>query len=130
MLRVQAAHPESFSEVEPLLSAVAAALPKGDPTLDPKVMTKASNFPLAPKITLALTPQRILVFKSGWGNKVGGLLGFVELNRVHEVEIVWNKKLAILAFGMRDAPPVAMRAVDATAAEHFRLQFLELRGKL
>lgn len=130
MLRLQSTHPQSFSQAEPLLSAVSATLPKGDPTLDPKVMERASNFPLAAKIVLALTPHRVLVFKSGWGTKPGGLLGFVDLNRVKEIEIVWNRKLAILAFGFHDAPPVAMRAVSADAAEHFRLQFLTLRGRI
>ncbi len=130
MLRVLGSHQNVFNAEEPLLSAIATALPKGDPDLDPAKMMRASTFPLAAKITIGLTRKRLVIFKSGWGNKVGGLLGEVPLERVADVEIVWNRKLAILAFGMNDAPPVVMRAVNADAAEHFRLAFLRLRGRL
>lgn len=130
MIRVLSAQGANFGEAEPLISAVAAAIPKGDKALEPVVMAAASNFPLASKLTMGLTPRRIVVFKSGWGNKVGAMLGSVDLARVSDVEIAWNKKLAILAIGLSDAPPVVMRAIDANAAEHFRLAFLRLRGRI
>ena len=130
MIRILGSHSATFGADEPLTSAVAAAIPKGDSALNPAAMAAASNFPLASKMTLGMTPQRIFVFKHGWGNKVGAMLGSVDLARVSDIEITWNKKLAILAIGLSDAPFVVMCATDASAAEHFRLAFLRLRGRI
>lgn len=130
MVRVLATHAAEFNDDEPLQAAMAGVMPKGDAELDPGKMAKASAFPLAPKVFLALTHRRIAVYKSGWGNKVGAGLGIVELSRIGEIEVVWNQKLALVAFGLNDAPPVVMRAVDPTAAEHFRNRFLRLRGRI
>lgn len=130
MVRVLGSHGPDFAGDEPLLSAVSAVIPKGDADLDPAKMSAASHFPLAPKVTLGLTARRVAVYKSGWGNKVGAGLGSVDLARIADIEVVWNRKLALLAIGMQDAPPVVMRAVEAAAAEHFRNEFLRLRGRL
>ena len=129
MIRVLAAHGRMFSGDEPLLSAVGAQLPKNDPDLAPSKMSKASSFPLSTKLTIAMTPRRLVVFKSGWGNRVGTSIGDVELSRVANIEIAWNHKLAVLAFGLNDAPPVVMRSLNADAAEHFRMAFLTQRGR-
>ena len=93
-------------------------------------MAAASSFPLSTKVTLGLTHRRISVYKSGWGNKVASGIGSVGLDRVSDVEVVWNRKLALVAIGLSDAPPVVIRAVDPTAAEHFRDEFLRLRGRI
>ncbi len=130
MVRVLGSHGPDFAGDEPLLSACAAVIPKGDPELDPAKMSAASRFPLAAKITLGLTARRVAVYKSGWGNKVGNGIGSVELSRIADIEVAWNRKLALLAIGMQDAPPVVVRAVDSSAAEHFRNEFLRLRGRL
>ena len=130
MIRVLAAHRRMFSGDESLLSAVGAQLPKNDPDLAPSKMSKASSFPLSTKLTVAMTPRRLVVFKSGWGSRVGASIGDVELTRVANIEIAWNHKLAVLAFGLNDAPPVVMRSLNADAAEHFRMAFLTLRGRV
>lgn len=130
MVRVLASHAPEFVVDEPLLAAMSGVMPKGDAELDPAKMAAASAFPLAPKVVLGLTHRRITVYKAGWGNKVGSGLGAVELNRISDIEVVWNRKLALVAIGLRDAPPVVMRAIDPPASEHFRHEFLRLRGRI
>lgn len=130
MLRVRATRTADFTVADPLLAAMAATLPKGDEFLDPARMSAASRFPLAPKMTLALTPNRILVYRNGWGSKVTRPLGSVELARVTGIEITWNRKLAVVAFALSDAAPVVMVATDPESAEHLRNQFLHLRGRI
>lgn len=130
MIRVQAARAPDFTDADPLLAAMAATLPKGDDLLDPKRMAAASRFPLASKMTLALTPNRIAVYRNGWGSKVSSPLGSVELSRVTGIEITWNRKLAVVAFALSDAPPVVMVASEPESAEHLRNQFLRMRGRI
>ena len=130
MVRVLASHGPDFAGDEPLLGAMSGVMPKGDAELDPSKMAAASAFPPAPKVVLALTHRRIAVYKSGWGNKIGSGLGAVDLARITDIEVVWNRKLALVAIGLRDAPPVVMRAVDPSASEHFRNEFLRLRGRI
>ncbi len=130
MARVLASHAGEFGDDEPLLGAMSASLPKGDVVLNPRKMGRTSGFPLAAKMTLALTARRIVVYKSGWGSRVGVRLGEVPLHRVANIEITWNRKLAIVAIDLRDAPPVVMRAMDASGAEVLRNQFLHLRGRI
>jgi hypothetical protein len=130
MIRVHAAHAADFTDAEPLLAGMSATLPKGDEVLDPRKMAAASKFPLAPKMTLALTPHRIVVYRNGWGSKVGSPLGHVPLPRFTNIEITWNRKLAVAAFALVDAPPVVVVATEPESAEHFRNRFLELRGRI
>lgn len=130
MIRVLASHATHFSDTEPLIGAMLATLPRGDKTLDPVRMAEASGFPLASKMALAMTPIRIVVYKTGWGDKVGAYLGEIPQRRVTGVEITWNRKLAVVAFALSDAPIVAMITNDTDGAEHFRNQFLKLRGRI
>lgn len=130
MVRVLATHAADFRDDEPLIAATGAELPKGDAILDPVRMATESKFPLSTKMTLALTPRRIVVYKNGWGNKVGALLGDVPQTRLTNITITWNRKLAIIAFALADAPPVAMRATEPDDAELLRQAFLEMRGRL
>lgn len=130
MIRVHANHAGDFTDADPLLAAMSATLPKRDELLDPRKMAAASQFPLATKMTLALTPQRVVVYRNGWGTKVGAALGTVELRRVSGIEITWNRKLAVAAFALIDAPPVVMIANEPENAEHLRNQFLRLRGRI
>ena len=129
MVRILAGSGGVLPPDEPLLSATAGSLPKGDPNLDPRRMAQASNFPLDASVYVGLSHLRLLVWKQGFGHKVGKLLGSVDLQRITDIEIVWNKKDAILAFGLADAPPVVMRAPDSGSAEHLRVAFLRLRGR-
>ncbi len=130
MERVRVTRAGDFTAADPLLAAMAATLPKGDAALDPRTMARASRFPLAPKMTLALTPTRIVVYKNGWGSKVGNPVGSVDLQRVTGVEITWNRALAVVAFALHDAPLVVVVATTPESAEHFRNQFLRLRGRI
>lgn len=130
MIRVQATRAADFTAADPLLAAMGAALPKSDAVLDPKRMAAESQFPLVPKMTLALTPNRIVVYKNGWGSKVGNPVGSVELPRVSGIELTWNRKLAVVAFNLHDAPPVVMVATEPETAEHFRNAFLRMRGRI
>jgi hypothetical protein len=130
MVRVLSSHGPEFVDDEPLLAEMSGSMPKGDAELDPAKMAAASAFPLAPKVVLGLTHRRIAVYKAGWGNKVGSAIGAVPLDRLTDVEIVWNRKLALVAIGLRDAPPVVMRAIDPGSAEHFRNEFLRVRGRI
>lgn len=130
LIRVHAARAGDFTEDDPLIAAMSATLPRGDEVLDPKRMAAASRFPLASKMTLALTPNRIVVYRNGWGSKVANPLGSVELSRVTGIEITWNRKLAVVAIALGDAPPVVMVASDPESAEHLRNQFLRLRGRI
>ena len=130
MLRVQASHAADFDVDEPLIAAMSATLPKGDAALDPHRMAAASKFPLTTKMMLALTPRRLIVYKTGWGSKVAAQIGELDQNRIANIEITWNKKLAVVAFALNDAPVVVMIASDTGSAEHLRNQFLRLRGRI
>ncbi len=130
MIRVMATRQVDFTESDNLLGAMTTNLPKGDAVLDPKKMAAASDFPLTNKMCIALTPHRLVVYKTGWGNKVGNPIGDVPLSRVNNIEITWNKKLAVVAIDFHDAPPVVMRAGDPESAEHLRHAFLRLRGRI
>jgi hypothetical protein len=129
MVRIQSVPHGTLPPDEHLFSATSGSMPKGDPNLDPGRMAQASNFPLDASVYLGLTEKRVLVFKQGFNRKVGKLLGSVELGRISDIEIVWNKKIAVLAIGLTDAPPVLMRTPDSSSAEHFRMAFLRLRGR-
>jgi hypothetical protein len=129
MVRIQAVPHGALPPEEHLFSATSGSMPKGDPNLDPARMAAASNFPLDSAVYLGLTERRVLVWKQGFNRKVGKLLGSVDLQRLSDVEIVWNKKIAVLAIGLVDAPPVLMRVPDSSSAEHFRMAFLRLRGR-
>ena len=130
MIRVLATRASDFTEADQLLGAMAVTLPKGDAALDPKKMSEASNFPLANKMSVALTRNRMVVYKTGWGDKVGNPLGDVPLNRVNNIEITWNKKLAVVMVDFHDAPPVIMISTNPESAEHLRHAFLQLRGRI
>ncbi len=130
MLRVQATRAADFAADEPLIGAMSATLPKGDAALDPNRMAAASGFPLANKMMLALTPRRVVVYRTGWGGKVSARIGELEQNRIANIEITWNRKLAVVAFALADAPAVVMIASDTASAEHFRNRFLRLRGRI
>ena len=129
MVRIMATSPGSVPADEPLLSATSGSMPKGDEHLDPRKMSKASGFPLDSSVFLGITPARIIVWKQGFNHKAGKVLGTVDIARISDIEIVWNKKVAVLAIGLVDAPPVLMRSPDSASAEHFRLAFLRLRGR-
>lgn len=130
MVRVRAAHAAAFDGSEPLIGAMGATLPKGDKTLDPERMAAASGFPLTNKMMLALTPRRVIVYRTGWGGKVGPVVGEIDQSRVTNIEITWNRKLAVVAFALSGGIPVVMIATDTASAEHFRNQFLRLRGRI
>lgn len=129
MVRVLATNQGDIPAGEHLFSVTAGELPKGDKSLTPAAISAATNFPLAPAVYLGLTEQRIVVWKQGFNRKVGKPLGDVDLRRVRDIEIVWNKKLAILAINLADAQPVPLRTPDSGSAEHFRMAFLRLRGR-
>lgn len=130
MVRVHAAHADDFDETEPLIGAMGATLPKGDATLNPQRMAAVSGFPLTNNMMLALTPRRVIVYRTGWGNKVGARIGEIEQKRIANIEITWNRRLAVVAFALGDAPAVVVIASDTGAVEHFRNQFLRLRGRI
>lgn len=130
MIRVLGSHARSFDEAEPLVGAMGAELPKGDKVLDPIRMAGESNFPLTNKMMLALTPRRLIVYKTGWGSKVGASIGEVDQARIADIQITWNRKLAVVAFALSDAPIVVMRATEPDDAEHFRNRFLKMRGRI
>lgn len=130
MIRVLGTRAADFSDDDPLLAAMGATLPKGDAVLDPARMAKTSGFPLSTKMMLALTPHRVIVYRTGWGSKVGKPLGTVPQNRLDNVEVTWNRKLAVVAIGLHDGSPVVMHPTDPETAEHFRNKFLRLRGRI
>ena len=130
MVRVMATNQGDIPEGEHLFSVMHGELPKGDKQLAPAAVTAATNFPLAQAVYLGMTERRLIVWKIGFNRKVGKCIGDVDLRRVTDMEIVWNKKLAILALNLADAPPVPLRAVDSGSAEHFRMAFLRLRGRV
>lgn len=129
MVRVLATNQADIPQGEHLFSVVQGELPKGDKQLNADVISKATNFPLAQSVYLGITERRLIVWKVGFNRKVGKCLGDVDLQRVVDMEIVWNKKLAILAINLADAQPVPLRAPDSGSAEHFRMAFLRMRGR-
>lgn len=129
MVRVLATNQGDIPPGEHLFSVVQGELPKGDKQLTPANISAATNFPLAQSVYLGITEHRLLVWKVGFNRKVGKLLGDVALQRVLDMEIVWNKKLAILAINLADAQPVPLRTPDSGSAEHLRMAFLRLRGR-
>lgn len=130
MVRVRAAHADQYPATEPLIGAMSATLPRGDRALDPRRMAAASGFPLANKMTLALTPRRVVVYRTGWGGRVAAPIGELDQARIADIQITWNRKLAVVAFALHDAPVVVMIAADTASAEHFRNQFLRRRGRI
>lgn len=129
MVRVLATNQADIPQGEHLFSVVHGELPKGDKQLTPAVISNATNFPLAQAVYLGMTERRLIVWKVGFNRKVGKSLGDVDLRRIQDMEIVWNKKLAILALNLADAQPVPLRTPDSGSAEHFRMAFLRLRGR-
>ncbi len=129
MVRVLATNQADIPQGEHLFSVVHGELPKGDKQLSPDAISAATNFPLSVANYLGMTERRIIVWKIGFNRKVGKRLGDVDLRRVQDIEIVWNKKLAILAINLSDAQPVPLRAPDSASAEHFRMAFLRMRGR-